>query len=80
MATDTQRDVEDLKSEFADLKSQVSHLAKTVGRMSGDTVEKGRERTREAVGAVEHQISDRPLTSVSTALGVGFVIGRLLNR
>lgn len=80
MAANTERDVENLKSEFADLKSDVSELTKTIRGMSGNTVNKGRERAREAVDTFEHQVGQRPLTSLTTAFGVGFVIGKLLDR
>lgn len=91
MATNAGNDVEDLKAEFASLKSDVSELTETVRNMSGDKVEKGRERVRrtaarsraqarEAVDTVEHEIGERPLTSIATAFGTGFVIGRLLDR
>ena len=33
-----------------------------------------------ALEEVEHQVRERPMTSVLTALGVGFVVGMLLSR
>lgn len=91
MATHTGNDVEDLKAEFANLRSDVSELTETVRHMSSEKAERGRERlrqtaarsraqARETVETVETGISERPLTSIATAFGAGFVIGKLLDR
>jgi ElaB/YqjD/DUF883 family membrane-anchored ribosome-binding protein len=60
MTANTERDVENLKSEFADLKSDVSELTETIKSMSGNTVRKGRERTKEAVATVAPRPAEIP--------------------
>lgn len=91
MAANAEREVEDLKAEFNDLKSDVSRLADTVKKMSSDktvegrehvrrTAERSRERARQSVDALENGIGERPLTSIATAFGIGFIIGKLLDR
>lgn len=91
MATNARSDVDELKREFADLRSDVSELTKTVRNMSREGVEYGRDQirrtgersraqAREAVNSVEHGVGERPLTSIATAFGAGFVIGKLLDR
>lgn len=91
MAATSEKDVEKLKTEFAELKSDVSKLTETVRDISGDGLEQGRDRirrraqrsreqAREAVDTVESEIGERPLTSVAAAFGVGFVLGKLLDR
>lgn len=82
---------EELKAEFASLREDISKITETLGRLSGEQVSSGRERAREtanrtrervnqAVGAVEGEIQHYPLTSLATAFGVGFIVGKLLDR
>ena len=91
MATNVEKDVEDLRNEFAELKSDVSKLTETLKKLYGDTAEEGRararraaersrERARETYGAFEEEIGERPLTTIAAAFGIGFVIGKLLDR
>ncbi len=58
-----------LEEEVRDLKSRIGEGAAAV-----------KEKGVEMVGAVEDSISDRPLTSVLTAAGVGFLVGWLLGK
>ncbi len=44
------------------------------------TVETIKETGKKAIGSVEHTIEERPVTSVLTALGVGFAIGWLVTK
>lgn len=85
------KDVESLKAEIAALKSDVSRLTETAKKTAGDTAARGRERARQAaehsrdqaketVGMVESEISERPITSIAAAFGIGFIIGKLLDR
>lgn len=82
---------EELKAEFASLREDISKITETLRRLSDEQVEDGRERTRraanrtrervnQAVGAVEGEIQHYPLTSLATAFGVGFIVGKLLDR
>lgn len=91
MATNVEKDVEELKSEFAELKSDISKLTETIKKLYGDAASEGRDRARDAaarskdraretVGAFEEEIASRPLTSVAAAFGVGFILGKLLDR
>lgn len=91
MATSSDKNVEDLKAEFDTLRSDVARLTDTVKKMSGNTTAEGRERIRQAAehsreqfretaGAVETEIGERPFTSVAAAFGVGFILGKLLDR
>lgn len=91
MATNVEKDVEELRKEFSELKSDVSKLTDTLKKLYGDTATEGRtrarqaaehsrERARETVGAFEEEIGERPLTSIAAAFGIGFIIGKLLDR
>lgn len=80
MATNLEQDVEALKRELTELRSDISRLADTLWKVSGNTAAKGRERARETISAFEDEVGARPLTSVATAFGVGFIIGKLLDR
>lgn len=91
MTTTTEKDLEELRKEYASLKSDFAQMSETISNLASDGVAEGRrqvrtaaresrERGREAVSAVEHEIEERPMTSLAVALGVGFVLGKLLSR
>ncbi len=70
----------ELKEELASLREDISRIAETLQRLSGEQVADGRERVRQAVGTVEDGIQHYPLTSLAAAFGVGFIIGKMLDR
>ena len=37
-------------------------------------------RGRQGIASVEHQIRERPLTSILICLGLGMIVGKLINR
>lgn len=89
MAEKSESSVDELKEEFASLKADVSKIADTLGKLSGEQVSHGRERardaagraqteTRRAVGTVEEEIRQYPLTSLAAAFGLGYLLGRTL--
>lgn len=91
MATATEKDLEELKSQYASLKSDLAEMSKAVSTLTRDGVaegrkrvrgaaDQGREQARETWGVVEHEIEERPITSLAVALGVGFVLGKLMAR
>lgn len=91
MASNVESDVEELKAEFSELKSDMAKLAESLKNLYGDSADQGRERVkaaaersraqvREAAGAFESEIGERPLTSVAAAFGIGFILGKLLDR
>ncbi len=91
MSTATDKDLKELKSEYASLKSDIAEMSETISNLASDGMAEGRkrirsaakqsrERARETVSAFEHEIEERPITSLAVALGVGFVLGKLLSR
>lgn len=91
MATNTEQDISQLKDDMAKLKADLASIASTLKKEAGDRARHGYDRVREAgehaadyarsgAHAVEHQIEERPLVSVLSAFGIGFVIGKLLDR
>jgi ElaB/YqjD/DUF883 family membrane-anchored ribosome-binding protein len=91
MATATDKELQELKNEFATLKSEISEIGDTVSRLARTATDEGRERirrvadqgrdqARETWGAVEREIEERPMTSIAAALGIGFILGKLLDR
>lgn len=91
MATNTEQSMEQLRAEIASLKSDLGDIAETIRRISGEAAEQSREQVKEKVRrsrdqatetwhAVEHEISERPVTSLAAAFSIGFIIGRLLDR
>lgn len=93
MATTTElnKDMDKLKGDIDDLRADVSAIAGTLknlgleqGKEAVNSARKVRdEASRQASAAkakLEEEIESRPLTSVLGAFGIGFVIGRLLDR
>ncbi|HYW04504.1 MAG TPA: hypothetical protein VFA86_11250 [Gammaproteobacteria bacterium] len=91
MAEDLNKEFEALKADVARLRSDISDLAGAV-RQAGE--QRGRQaysrarqageqawhRASEAEQAAAHEIAERPMASVLTAFGVGFLVGLILDR
>ena len=91
MSTATDKDVQELKREYASLKSDLAKMSESLSSLARDGMAEGREKVRgaarhsreqarEAWGAIESEVEERPITSLAVALGVGFVLGKLLSR
>jgi ElaB/YqjD/DUF883 family membrane-anchored ribosome-binding protein len=91
MATTTDKELQQLKAEFANLREELSTIGETVGRIASSASEEGQQRVRSAAdrtrqkakaqwSAFEHEVEERPMTSIAAALGIGFILGRLLDR
>lgn len=84
------RDVDKLKSDLEQLRKDVASIAQTfkdLGLAKRDEAfkraeELGERARTKAAGAEERfsrEIEERPFTSVLTAFGIGFIIGKLLD-
>ncbi|HSH26467.1 MAG TPA: hypothetical protein VK972_01650 [Wenzhouxiangella sp.] len=91
MAASTEKELQELRDEFKQLKEELSGIGKTVRQLAHSATDEGRERLRSAAdqtrqqaretwGAFEHEIEQRPMTSIAVALGIGFILGKLLDR
>jgi ElaB/YqjD/DUF883 family membrane-anchored ribosome-binding protein len=91
MATSTDKELQQLKAEFSTLKDELASIGETVGRIASSATEEGQQRVRSAAdrtrqqarqswSAFEHEVEERPMTSIAAALGIGFILGRLLDR
>lgn len=91
MSTATEKDLKELKREYANLKAHLSELSNVIGNLTTDSLADGQERvrkagrrsynrTREAVSSVESTIEDHPVASLAITLGVGFLLAKLLYR
>lgn len=91
MATATDKELKELKDEFSALKSELSKIGKTVSQLAKAATNEGhgriraaadqsRERARQTWGEFEKEIEERPMTSIAVALGIGFILGKLLSR
>lgn len=90
MATDT-NEIKELKAELASLRSDMTDIGDTLAKMARSSASEGREKVKEAtdysrdqakqaVGAFEKEVEERPMTSLAVALGIGFVLGKLIDR
>jgi len=92
---DINRQMDEIREDIASLRSDLSLLIETIrkegeakGRASyraahdkvQETAEQIEERLAEAQEAIGHQVESRPITSLLTTFGLGFVIGLLLDR
>lgn len=91
MAANTDTTIDELRAEVASLKKDLGNVADTIKKLSGETVEQGREQLRrttrrsrdqakEALSALESEIEERPVTSLAAAFGIGFIVGKLFDR
>jgi ElaB/YqjD/DUF883 family membrane-anchored ribosome-binding protein len=91
MATVTDKEVQELKDEIAALKKELSNIGDTVSNIARSAADEGKDRVRAAAehsreqarqtwGAFEREVEERPMTSIAAALGIGFILGKLLDR
>lgn len=91
MSTATDKDIKELKDEYASLKADLAEMSESLSSLARDGVAEGREKVRgaarqsrkqatEAWSAVENEVEERPLTSLAIALGIGFILGKVLSR
>ena len=91
MTTNTEKELKELREEFAALKEEFSKIGHTVSQVARSASDEGRDRLRDAAehsrqrarqtwGAFEQEVEERPMTSLAVALGIGFILGKLLDR
>jgi len=77
-------DLGHVKDDIVGLGHDVAHTARSgvaaARAGASHAVDAVRERGDEAVEALKHQVSSRPLVSLGVALGAGVVLGMLLFR
>lgn len=89
--TEDNREIEQLKGELETLRKDFRQLTDTFKSMSRQQLNAGadyarqsadqvRGQAREATQSLEHEISQRPFSSVAAAFGIGFIMGKLLDR
>lgn len=90
MAT-TSNEIKELKAELASLRSDMANIGDTLAKLARATANEGREKVSDAakysrnqaeqtLGAFEKEVEERPMTSLAVALGMGFVLGKLIDR
>ncbi|MDT0618966.1 hypothetical protein RM531_10810 [Salinisphaera sp. P385] len=91
MAAQNSDEVQALKDDLQTLRQDFSQLTESLknnlreefgagadaARASAAQVQ---DRAREATRSLEAEVAARPLTSVAAAFGVGFLLGKLLDR
>jgi ElaB/YqjD/DUF883 family membrane-anchored ribosome-binding protein len=86
-----ENDINALKGDIDSLKADLKTLSESIRHQAQSQARAGYAKAREASDKVRHQaqhgieyagdqIEERPLISVLTAFGVGFLIGKLLDR
>ena len=68
------------ESTAGDFSETIKSKMEDVSRRSAEARDKARERTREQVGALEHQIAEKPIQSALIAFLVGAVLGGMIRR
>jgi ElaB/YqjD/DUF883 family membrane-anchored ribosome-binding protein len=72
--------IEKLESEVERLKQTLSDALSRGEEVFQDEAEEIRERFMEGADELEAQIEANPIRSALIAVGIGFVLGRLLSR
>lgn len=84
MSTTTDQDLVTLKADFKDLKKDISDLSNAIKDLAVDETMLGyaklKATTDKSVKQVEQEIEEHPFASVGVAIGVGFLIGVVLDR
>lgn len=91
MADKSDTELDDLKKELETLRGDFSSLLDTLKKTSGaqaqagvdaarDSAERLRGHASDAAASLESEIQDRPYTSILAAFGIGFLLGKLLDR
>lgn len=62
------------------VREGLADLLHSVREELRSVLDQGKDKGKKSVEAVENQIEQRPLTSLLTAFGVGFVLAKLLDR
>ena len=91
ITADVSKEFDELKADLAELREDVASLVEAIRDMAGERARVAHSRVNEvgrrararaslARDKLEHEIEERPLTSVITTFGIGFVLGMLLDR
>jgi ElaB/YqjD/DUF883 family membrane-anchored ribosome-binding protein len=80
MAQATDQDIDALKKNFSTLKSDMSDLTSVVKDLIADETRVAKIKMKKAERQVEHKIEENPMASVGIAMGVGFIIGMVIDR
>ncbi|MDT0634692.1 hypothetical protein [Spectribacter hydrogenoxidans] len=91
MAAQNSDEVQALKDDLQTLRQDFSQLTESLKNNLRDELGAGadaarasaaqfQDRAREATRGLEAEVAARPLTSVAAAFGVGFLLGKLLDR
>lgn len=91
MAAQNSEEVQALKDDLQTLRQDFAKLTESLKKSVREDVSAGadtarasaaqfQDRAREATRGLEAEVAARPLTSVAAAFGVGFLLGKLLDR
>lgn len=91
MATQTDADIEKLRSDVAQLRGDIEQIGETlktiIAARGGAAYEQVRRSTedlqkeaKEAIDQAAREIEERPFTSTLSAFGIGLVLGMLFSR
>lgn len=89
--TEAEKEIDSLKADLHTLREDIAKLTEAFKRQGTEqakaryqqakaTAEDYGEQARKVADDVGHRIEERPLTSVLSAFGIGFIVGRLLDR
>ncbi len=78
------RDMDQLRGDITSMTATFKEMGAQRGRAAVARARRAGDSLREEAGAwrarADHEIEERPLTSVLTSFGIGFLIGMLLDR
>lgn len=77
-------DLQRLRADFSTLGGDAMHAAKAGADQArhriADAARAAKEKGRQSMEAIEHQVGEHPFISIGTAFAVGLVLGMSLGR
>jgi len=84
MATDSNKDLENLRKDFESLRNDLASLTENIKASSSKRAQAGvdaaREQFDQTSADLADEIAERPFTTVFAAFGLGFILAKLLDR
>jgi ElaB/YqjD/DUF883 family membrane-anchored ribosome-binding protein len=88
--TEISRDIDKLRSDMDGIRKDVASIARALKDLGTAKKQQAFSRAEELTGRVRqraedagermsHEVEERPLTSVLTAFGIGFLLGKLFD-
>lgn len=73
-------EVEEIAKHLSGLRKEIEGLTSSISRAGGHQAERAQDAVKEAAAAIEAAVKRNPVSTLGSALGVGFLVGIILRR